>query len=207
MNDLKGVLPECADEHEQSSSRTSPGKSAHHCTHLLVGRAWDDETVVHPFPTSQRSRTALEQKEYSEPVTMMERAPLLVLSCLVMSALTSPLYPALRFGQRASASSILVSSSMGDPSQLRPDTDVSDADGQEAEYRSERHADAIFTNSYRKVLGQISARKFLQTIMGKRLGMEGAEDFVKRESDIYEDLTTVQRRQKYRRHQLDTHRP
>lgn len=33
-----------------------------------------------------------------------------------------------------------------------------------------RHADAIFTNSYRKVLGQISARKFLQTIMGKRLG-------------------------------------
>ncbi|KAJ8361284.1 hypothetical protein SKAU_G00178090 [Synaphobranchus kaupii] len=35
---------------------------------------------------------------------------------------------------------------------------------------SGRHADAIFTNSYRKVLGQISARKFLQTIMGKRLG-------------------------------------
>lgn len=34
---------------------------------------------------------------------------------------------------------------------------------------SGRHADAIFTNSYRKVLGQISARKFLQTIMGKRL--------------------------------------
>ncbi|CAF96902.1 unnamed protein product, partial [Tetraodon nigroviridis] len=33
-----------------------------------------------------------------------------------------------------------------------------------------RHADAIFTNSYRKVLGQISARKILQTIMGKRLG-------------------------------------
>uniref|UniRef100_A0A4W3JFK6 Somatoliberin n=1 Tax=Callorhinchus milii TaxID=7868 RepID=A0A4W3JFK6_CALMI len=36
--------------------------------------------------------------------------------------------------------------------------------------RTERHADAIFTNSYRKVLGQISARKFLQSIMGKRLG-------------------------------------
>lgn len=35
---------------------------------------------------------------------------------------------------------------------------------------SGRHADAIFTNSYRKVLGQISARKILQTIMGKRLG-------------------------------------
>lgn len=37
-------------------------------------------------------------------------------------------------------------------------------------FSSQRHADAIFTNSYRKVLGQISARKILQTIMGKRLG-------------------------------------
>ncbi|KAK3512684.1 hypothetical protein QTP70_022638 [Hemibagrus guttatus] len=36
--------------------------------------------------------------------------------------------------------------------------------------RSGRHADAIFTNSYRKVLGQISARKFLQTITGKGSG-------------------------------------
>uniref|UniRef100_W5LZZ8 Somatoliberin n=1 Tax=Lepisosteus oculatus TaxID=7918 RepID=W5LZZ8_LEPOC len=35
--------------------------------------------------------------------------------------------------------------------------------------RTGRHADAIFTNSYRKVLGQLSARRFLQTIMGKRL--------------------------------------
>ncbi|XP_007474415.2 somatoliberin [Monodelphis domestica] len=47
-----------------------------------------------------------------------------------------------------------------------------------AEKRTQRHADAIFTNSYRKVLGQISARKFLQTIMGKRLGQgnRGEED-------------------------------
>lgn len=37
-------------------------------------------------------------------------------------------------------------------------------------FRSGRHADAIFTNSYRKVLGQISARKFLQTITGKGSG-------------------------------------
>uniref|UniRef100_A0A8C4SMW9 Somatoliberin n=1 Tax=Erpetoichthys calabaricus TaxID=27687 RepID=A0A8C4SMW9_ERPCA len=41
---------------------------------------------------------------------------------------------------------------------------------------AERHADAIFTNSYRKVLGQISARKFLQTIMGKRIGSGNTED-------------------------------
>ncbi|NWI10336.1 PACA protein, partial [Crypturellus soui] len=36
--------------------------------------------------------------------------------------------------------------------------------------RMQRHADAIFTDNYRKFLGQISARKFLQTIIGKRLG-------------------------------------
>ncbi|POI30425.1 hypothetical protein CIB84_005825 [Bambusicola thoracicus] len=35
--------------------------------------------------------------------------------------------------------------------------------------RMQRHADAIFTDNYRKFLGQISARKFLQTIIGKRL--------------------------------------
>lgn len=37
-------------------------------------------------------------------------------------------------------------------------------------FRMQRHADAIFTDHYRKVLGQISARKILQTIIGKRLG-------------------------------------
>ncbi|KAI3370456.1 hypothetical protein L3Q82_025224, partial [Scortum barcoo] len=67
---------------------------------------------------------------------------------------------------------------------------------------SGRHADAIFTNSYRKVLGQISARKFLQTIMGKRLGDE-SESYMKRQSDIYEgtykeDLTSIQSNQRYR---------
>ncbi|KFQ17247.1 Glucagon family neuropeptides, partial [Merops nubicus] len=36
--------------------------------------------------------------------------------------------------------------------------------------RMPRHADAIFTDNYRKFLGQVSARKFLQTIIGKRLG-------------------------------------
>ncbi|XP_069058080.1 somatoliberin isoform X2 [Pleurodeles waltl] len=52
------------------------------------------------------------------------------------------------------------------------------------EKRAERHADAIFTNTYRKFLGQISARKFLQTIMGKRLGQgihgEGGQEVLTR---------------------------
>ncbi|KFO97939.1 VIP peptides, partial [Calypte anna] len=52
--------------------------------------------------------------------------------------------------------------------------------------RMQRHADAIFTDNYRKFLGQISARKFLQTIIGKRLGSsegspgEGVQRFLTR---------------------------
>ncbi|NXR69150.1 PACA protein, partial [Rhadina sibilatrix] len=50
--------------------------------------------------------------------------------------------------------------------------------------RMQRHADAIFTDNYRKFLGQISARKFLQTIIGKRLREsspgEGVQEFLTR---------------------------
>ncbi|KAF6728582.1 Somatoliberin [Oryzias melastigma] len=126
---------------------------------------------------------------------MMEKAALLLFCCLAVTLSGSPLYPSIRFGQRDT--SILMTSLVRDPAEpleagTRP---VSDQAG----LRSERHADAIFTNSYRKVLGQISARKFLQTIMGKRLG----DDSYKRESDIYEgtfkeDLTSIQSDQRYR---------
>ncbi|KAJ8385342.1 hypothetical protein AAFF_G00190580 [Aldrovandia affinis] len=137
----------------------------------------------------------------------MERATLLVVCCLVIPVSSSPLYPALRFDQRSSGSSILVSSSLEDTSQLLPPTDISDHHSQDTEYRSGRHADAIFTNSYRKVLGQISARKFLQMIIAKQLGTEEAEKYVKRKSDIYEDLTTFQRKQRYRGKEFDLNRP
>ncbi|KAM3877986.1 somatoliberin [Diretmus argenteus] len=128
---------------------------------------------------------------------MMEKAALLLFCCLVMSLSGSPLYPSIRFGQRDT--SILMTSAIENPVQLEED---SRPPGEQAELRSGRHADAIFTNSYRKVLGQISARKFLQTIMGKRLGEE-SESYVKRQSDIYEgtykeDLTSIQRKQRYR---------
>ncbi|XP_029288084.1 somatoliberin [Cottoperca gobio] len=128
----------------------------------------------------------------------MEKAALLLLCCLVMSLSGSPLYPSIRFGQRDT--SILMTSSIRNPAeQLEEDTDPP---GERAESRSGRHADAIFTNSYRKVLGQISARKFLQTIMGKRLG-DKSESYVKRQSDIYEgtfkeDLTSIQSNHRYR---------
>ncbi|XP_036957760.1 somatoliberin [Acanthopagrus latus] len=128
----------------------------------------------------------------------MEKSALLLFCCLVMSLSGSPLYPSIRFGQRDT--SILMTSSMKNPAeQLQED----DSPPRElTEIRSGRHADAIFTNSYRKVLGQISARKFLQTIMGKRLGDE-SESYTKRRSDIYEgtykeDLTSILSNQRYR---------
>ncbi|XP_044205546.1 somatoliberin [Thunnus albacares] len=129
---------------------------------------------------------------------MMEKAALLLFCCLVMSLSGSPLYPSIRFGQRDT--SILMTSSLKNPAeQLEEDTGPH---RERAELRSARHADAIFTNSYRKVLGQISARKFLQTIMGKRLGDE-SESYMKRQSDIYEgtykeDVTSIQSNQRYR---------
>ncbi|KAI5093326.1 somatoliberin precursor [Silurus meridionalis] len=89
-----------------------------------------------------------------------------------------------KFGQRATA--ILMSSSLEDP--LQPSTDYKSARSQHVEFRSGRHADAIFTNSYRKVLGQISARKFLQTITGKGSGTRpDSEHYVKRQAGIFED--------------------
>ncbi|XP_018589540.1 somatoliberin [Scleropages formosus] len=117
----------------------------------------------------------------------------------------------LRFGQRASESPILISSSTRDPSQA-PGTESSAPPRGQTKQRFGRHADAIFTNSYRKVLGQISARKFLQTIMGKRLGVGDARHYAKRQSDIFEDmfkqdLTTILREQKIKRWQLDVNRP
>ncbi|XP_035008569.1 somatoliberin [Hippoglossus stenolepis] len=124
---------------------------------------------------------------------MMEKAALLLFCCLVMSLSGSPLYPSIRFGQRDT--SFLMTSSISDPAEKLQD-DMSHP-RERAELRSGRHADAIFTNSYRKVLGQISARKFLQTVMGKRLG------YMKRQSDIYEgtykeDLTSIHSDQRYR---------
>ncbi|XP_068450995.1 somatoliberin [Clinocottus analis] len=137
----------------------------------------------------------------------MEKSALLLFCCLVVSLSGSPLYPSIRFGQRDT--SILMTSSVENPAeQLEYDTSPP---RERAELRSGRHADAIFTNSYRKVLGQISARKFLQTIMGKRLG-DKSESYVKRQSDIYEgtfkeDLTTIRSNQRYRGAQGNVMRP
>ncbi|XP_069611846.1 somatoliberin [Ranitomeya imitator] len=53
-----------------------------------------------------------------------------------------------------------------------------------SEKRMERHVDAIFTNTYRKFLGQISARRYLQNMMGKRLGPDDVGALYSTDSEI-----------------------
>ncbi|XP_034966550.2 VIP peptides [Zootoca vivipara] len=53
--------------------------------------------------------------------------------------------------------------------------------------RNTRHADGLFTSGYSKLLGQISARKYLESLIGKRVGNNTPLDEqtppVKRHSD------------------------
>ncbi|XP_075071492.1 somatoliberin [Mixophyes fleayi] len=65
-----------------------------------------------------------------------------------------------------------------------------------SEKRMERHVDAIFTNTYRKFLGQISARRYLQNMMGKRLGQDEMRgqyqsDSERRDRSLREKITSV----------------
>ncbi|XP_042299032.1 glucagon family neuropeptides-like isoform X2 [Sceloporus undulatus] len=66
-----------------------------------------------------------------------------------------------------------------------------------------RHADGIFNKAYRKVLGQLSARKYLHSLMAKRVGgsasgleEEDSEPLSKRHSDgIFTDSYSRYRKQ------------
>ncbi|XP_047200562.1 adenylate cyclase activating polypeptide 1a isoform X1 [Hippoglossus stenolepis] len=67
--------------------------------------------------------------------------------------------------------------------------------------RTERHADGMFNKAYRKALGQISARKYLQSQMAKRVGggkvlEDSSEPLSKRHSDgIFTDSYSRYRKQ------------
>ncbi|XP_036024866.1 VIP peptides isoform X2 [Onychomys torridus] len=63
--------------------------------------------------------------------------------------------------------------------------------------RNARHADGVFTSDYSRLLGQISAKKYLESLIGKRIG-NVAEDPVpiKRHSDaVFTDNYTRLRKQ------------
>ncbi|MGH0135694.1 UNVERIFIED_CONTAM: hypothetical protein FKN15_057736, partial [Acipenser sinensis] len=52
-------------------------------------------------------------------------------------------------------------------------------------FRTTRHADGLFTSGYSKLLGQLSARRYLESLIGKRVSNNFLEEQipVKRHSD------------------------
>ncbi|KAM8822742.1 adenylate cyclase activating polypeptide 1a isoform 2-T5 [Spinachia spinachia] len=69
------------------------------------------------------------------------------------------------------------------------------------ETRAERHADGMFNKAYRKALGQLSARRYLHSLMAKRVGGgkamdDSSEPLSKRHSDgIFTDSYSRYRKQ------------
>ncbi|XP_078505096.1 VIP peptides [Lissotriton helveticus] len=64
--------------------------------------------------------------------------------------------------------------------------------------RNSRHADGLFTSGYSKLLGQLSARKYLESLIGKRVSNNALEDQmpVKRHSDsVFTDKYSRLRKQ------------
>ncbi|XP_067856482.1 glucagon family neuropeptides-like isoform X2 [Heptranchias perlo] len=129
---------------------------------------------------------------------MLDKASLLVFYCLTVHTVCSPVYPALRFENRSTPGRLL--SSPAEESGVVQAKEVYEGNESALDStgkRTERHADAVFTNTYRKVLGQISARKFLQTIMGKRLGLEEEPELLAKRhtDDIFTDTYARYQRQ------------
>ncbi|XP_034847557.1 VIP peptides [Mirounga angustirostris] len=64
--------------------------------------------------------------------------------------------------------------------------------------RNARHADGVFTSDFSRLLGQLSAKKYLESLIGKRVGNSISEDQgpIKRHSDaIFTDNYTRLRKQ------------
>ncbi|XP_078412390.1 glucagon family neuropeptides-like [Cetorhinus maximus] len=136
------------------------------------------------------------------PDTMLGKASLLMFYCLTVHTVCSPVYPVLRFENRSTLGRLLSSpAEENGVAQGRGVYEGNESALDSIGKRTERHADAIFTNTYRKVLGQMSARKLLQTIMGKRLGGDSSleeepELLAKRHSDnIFTDTYARYQRQ------------
>uniref|UniRef100_A0A669CAW1 Vasoactive intestinal peptide n=4 Tax=Pseudocrenilabrinae TaxID=318546 RepID=A0A669CAW1_ORENI len=49
--------------------------------------------------------------------------------------------------------------------------------------RATRHADGLFTSGYSKLLGQLSARRYLESLIGKRVSDELMDEPAKRHTD------------------------
>ncbi|XP_007435274.1 VIP peptides [Python bivittatus] len=74
--------------------------------------------------------------------------------------------------------------------------------------RNTRHADGLFTSGYSKLLGQLSAKKYLESLIGKRIGNNNPLDEqvpVKRHSDaVFTDNYSRLRKQMAVKKYLDS---
>ncbi|XP_011361002.1 VIP peptides [Pteropus vampyrus] len=124
------------------------------------------------------------------------RKPQLLMSLIVLSVLFSqtsawPLFeaPSLRIP--------LEEESELDRASLKPDTDILQNAFAEND-RNARHADGVFTSDFSRLLGQLSAKKYLESLIGKRVGNNISDDQgpIKRHSDaVFTDNYTRLRKQ------------
>nr|KAF6509018.1 vasoactive intestinal peptide [Rousettus aegyptiacus] len=140
------------------------------------------------------------------------RKPQLLLSLIVLSALFSqmsawPFYeaPSLRrcytsivfFPNMLSDRIPFEGANELDRGSLKADTDILQNAFAEND-RNARHADGIFTSDFSRLLGQLSAKKYLESLIGKRVGNNISEDQgpIKRHSDaVFTDNYTRLRKQ------------
>ncbi|XP_047589941.1 VIP peptides isoform X3 [Lutra lutra] len=62
--------------------------------------------------------------------------------------------------------------------------------------RNTRHADGVFTSDFSRLLGQLSAKKYLESLIGKRVGLSEDRGPIKRHSDaVFTDNYTRLRKQ------------
>ncbi|XP_039707247.1 VIP peptides [Pteropus medius] len=126
------------------------------------------------------------------------RKPQLLMSLIVLSVLFSqtsawPLFEAPSLSDRMP----FEGANELDRASLKPDTDILQNAFAEND-RNARHADGVFTSDFSRLLGQLSAKKYLESLIGKRVGNNISDDQgpIKRHSDaVFTDNYTRLRKQ------------
>ncbi|XP_070600834.1 somatoliberin [Erythrolamprus reginae] len=122
---------------------------------------------------------------------MLDRAIAFLFLHFVVCSLSSPLYLPLRYNPisiSGKAGSIQLQEIIPVHSHNLSVEEEEENFLSPIEKRHQRHADAVFTDRYRKVRGKVSVRKLLQGIVGKRfkkesLGEQQHEILTRRQSD------------------------
>ncbi|XP_005807908.1 VIP peptides [Xiphophorus maculatus] len=73
-----------------------------------------------------------------------------------------------------------------------------------ASTRPIRHADGLFTSGYSKLLGQLSARRYLESLIGKRVSDDLVEPAKRHTDGIFTDKYSRFRKQKAAKEYLNT---